>query len=252
MSISKSTLFVFVLVVIVMTLSVTVFRVGRGAGVGKQDSRPSNSKQFQDRTDRFPTVHDDEPEPTDTIKRAKLKKQKERYDKDAPFVHPRPHHTEIAFRPEWQFDFPGLPVAKSDVIVIGQVLNAEAHRSNNKLNVFSNFEIRVDQILKGSRLTAGSVINVQRIGGFVIYPNGQRVLFRLVGTGMPAVQGRYVFFLNVIDDEDYSILTGYELGVEGVVPLDNSPQFQIYQRQTETEFVKALRDVISQAVPQRE
>jgi hypothetical protein len=65
---------------------------------------------------------------------------------------------------------------------------------------------------------------------------------------MPAVGARYIFFLNVVD-EDYSILTGYELGTEGVVPLDNSRQFQVYQGQNEADFLKALRDAVSRSVP---
>jgi hypothetical protein len=135
------------------------------------------------------------------------------------------------------------------VIVIGEVLNAEAHRSENKLNVFSNFQVRVDEVLKGSNLTIGCLINVQRIGAFVKYPNGQKVLFRLVGNGMPAVGARYAFFLNVIDEEVYRIMTGYELG-ESVEPLDYSRQFQVYQGTNETAFLTALRKTISQTVPQ--
>jgi hypothetical protein len=65
---------------------------------------------------------------------------------------------------------------------------------------------------------------------------------------MPAVGARYIFFLNVVD-EDYSILTGYQLGTEGVVPLDNSRQFQVYQGQNEADFLTALRDAVSRSVP---
>jgi len=128
-------------------------------------------------------------------------------------------------------------------------LNAEAHRSENKLNVFSNFEVKVDEVLKGSNLTAGSVINVQRIGGFVNYPNGKKVLFRLVGNGMPAVGSRYVLFLTALD-EDYRILTAYELAPGGVMPLDNSRQFETYQGKSEADFLKVLRETVSQALPQ--
>ena len=135
------------------------------------------------------------------------------------------------------------------MIVIAEVLNAEAHRSENKLNVFSNFEVRVDEVLKGNNLNAGRVINVQRIGGFVKYPDGRKVLFRLSGNGMPAVGGRYAFFLKNLD-EDYVIITGYELGIEGVMPLDNSRQFEHYQRENEADFVNALRDEVSRSLPQ--
>lgn len=250
MHLSKSTYFVFIVVITIMTLSVTVFKPGKGSVTGQQNGRQSRVPLY-DREDRYPVVESEEVEPSDPVKQGKLKRQKQRYDKDSPFSHPGPKDVEVAFLPEWQFDFPALPVAKSDVIVVGEVLNAEAHRSENKLNVFSNFGVKVDEVLKGRNLTAGIVINVQRIGGFVNYPNGKKVLFRLVGNGMPAVGARYVFFLTTLD-EDYRIVTGYELGAEGVMPLDNSRQFQTHQGQNEADFLKALRDAISQALPQQE
>lgn len=247
MQFSRLTYFVLLVVITIMTLSVTVFKSGKSSVTGQQNARQKNVPLYE-REDRYPVVDSEEAEPSDPAKRAKLKRQKERYNKDTPFSHPGPKDVEVAFRPEWQFNFPALPVAKSDVIAVGEVLNAEAHRSENKLNVFSTFEFRLDEILKGNGLTTGSVINVQRIGGVVNYANDRKVLFRLVGNGMPAVGARYAFFLNVLDD-DYRILTGYELGAEGVMPLDNSRQFEVYRGQNRTEFLKALRDAITQAVP---
>ena len=250
MHLSKSTYFVFIVVITILTLSVTVLKPGRGSVTGQQNGRQPRIPLY-DREDRYPIAEAEEVDPSDPVKRAKLKKQKQRYDKDAPFRHPGPNHGEVAFLPEWQFNFPSLPVGKSDAIVIGEVLDAKAHRSENKLNVFSTFEVKVDEVLKGSNLNAGNVINVQRVGGFVNYPNGKKVLFRLVGNGMPAVGARYAFFLKVLD-EDYRILTAYELGVEGVMPLDNSPQFETYNGKNERDFFKILRDAISQAVPHQE
>jgi hypothetical protein len=248
MRFNKTTCLVFVIVVTITTLSVTVFRPGKGSPATQQNMRRT-SLPIYEKEDRYPVVDSDEPEPADAAKKAQLKKQRQRYDKDPPFRHPGPNDTEVAFLPEAQFDFPALPVSKSDVIVIAQVLSAEPHRSENKLNVFSNFEVRVDEVLKGNNLSAGRIITVQRIGGFVKYPDGRKVLFRLMGNGMPAVGGRYAFFLKTLD-EDYSIITGYELGTEGVMPLDDSRQFERYQGENETDFVRALRDAISRPVPQ--
>ena len=243
----RTTAFVFVIVVTVMVLSLTVFKRGKGSANVQQNVSITSKESYQDRRDRYPVVEADETEPNDPVKKAKLKRQKQHYDKDAPFTNPGPKDEELAFRPEWQFNFPGLPVVKSDVIVIGQVLNAEAHRSDNKMNVFSNFEVRVDEVLKGN-VNVGNVITIQRIGGFVKYPGGRKVLFRLSGNGMPGVGARFAFFLNVLD-EDYTILTAYELVADGVVPLDNSTQFQVYKGVSEISFIATLRDAISQAVP---
>ncbi len=243
MQLSKSSYFLLIVVITIMILSVTVPKSGKSS-VNDEQSMGQANVPLYDREDRYPIVEADELEPSDPTKRAKLKRQKQRYDKDAPFRHPGPKDIEVAFLPEAQFNFPALPVAQSDVIVLGAVLNAEAHRSENKLNVFSNFEMKVDEVLKGN-LPVGNVINVQRVGGFVNYANQRKVLFRLVGNGMPAVGARYVLFLRVLDD-DYRILTGYELGAEGVMPLDHSRQFETYYGKNETDFLTALRDAIAQ------
>ena len=248
MQMSKTTYIVFVIVVTIMTLSVTVFRDGKGSATTQQNVRRTTIPIYE-REDRYQVVDFNEPEPTDPVKKAKLKKQQERYDKDAPFGHPGPKDIEVAIIPEMQFDFPALPVSKSDVIVIAEVVKAEPHHSENRMSVFTNFEVRVDEIFKGSNLSAGRIINLQRIGGFVKYPDGRKVLFRLAGNGMPAVGGRYAFFLNSVD-EDYVIITGYELGPEGVMPLDNSRQFERYLGENEDSFVKALRDAVSRSFPQ--
>lgn len=247
LNLNKTTYLLFLIVLTLMVLSVTLSK-REGSATGQQGTETPRAT-YKDRTDRYPVVESDEVEPIDSVKRAKLKQQKQRFDKDAPFFSkPGPEDEEIAFRPEWQFDFPALPVAKSDAIVVGRVLSAEAHRSHNKKNVFSNFQVVPLEVLKGS-LPLKSEITVQRVGGFVKFPNGQKVLFRLSGNGMPATGARYVFFLRVTE-EDYSILTAYELAADGVVPMDNSPQFQVYQGQQEDEFLKTLRDSLSRSIPQ--
>ena len=119
MPISKSTALVFVIVVTIMVLSVTVFRSGKGSANVQQNVRVRNRDGYQDLRDRYPVVEAEETEPNDPVNKNRLKKQKQRYDKDAPFTNPGPKDEEIAFRPEWQFDFPALPIVKSDVISVG-------------------------------------------------------------------------------------------------------------------------------------
>lgn len=248
MYLSKSTFFVLAVVVFVMTLSVTVFRKDKANATSHQQVRQNPKRGYEDKRERYPVAEYDEKEPTDPAKRTKLRLQKKRYDKDAPFTNPGPSDEELAFRPEAQFNFPDFPITKSDVIVIAEVLEGKAHRSENKMNVFSNFEIRVNEVLKGNNLRIGDIITIERVGGYVVYPNGRKVLFRLSGNGMPAVGARYAFFLAVSED-NYTIVTGYELGEEGIKPLDNSQQFQQHYGEPEESFFKKLRNAITE-VPQ--
>ena len=104
MHISKTTYLVFVVVATVMTLSVTVFRGGKGSATPQQDVRRTGVPIYE-RDERYPVVDFNEPEPTDPVKKAKLKKQQQRYDKDAPFSNPGPNDLEVAFLPDGNLIF---------------------------------------------------------------------------------------------------------------------------------------------------
>jgi hypothetical protein len=82
MHVSKTTYLVFVVVATIMTLSVTVFRGEKGSASTQQDVRRT-AVPIYERDERYPVVDSNEPEPSDPVKKAKLKKQQQRYDKDA-------------------------------------------------------------------------------------------------------------------------------------------------------------------------
>lgn len=67
---------------------------------------------------------------------------------------------------------------------------------------------------------------------------------------MPAVGARYAFFLTVNED-NYTIVTGYEQGEEGVKPLDNSQQFQQHYGELDESFIKKLRLKLSHKKAQK-
>ena len=103
---------------------------------------------------------------------------------------------------------------ESEIIAVGTILSAEAHLSESKRNVFSEFTLSVENVLKSTvpGLVPGSVLTIDRVGGHVRYPNGQRVRFRIGGLNMPHVGARYLFFLtSKHNKQDLSIVTAYEL-----------------------------------------
>ena len=155
-------------------------------------------------------------------------------------------HAEILVSSDDLFDFPALPVIQSDLILTGVVGSAEAHLSESKQNVFSEFTVAVDGVLKASKheVTSGSVLTIDRIGGFVKYPNGQKVLFRFSGAYMPKTGARYLFFLNSKNKQDYNILTAYELTATGIVPLDMGSQFLVLEGISETEILQRVRGLL--------
>jgi hypothetical protein len=123
-------------------------------------------------------------------------------------------------------------------------LQSEAHLSEDKLGVYSEFTIRLVEVIKADSSLPRSEMIVERLGGYVRYPDGRKLLYRVGTGGMPRVGARYLFFLKPTPELDYSILTAYEFGDKGVVALDPSPQFEKYDGHAPD----ALRSLVVEAV----
>ena len=210
----------------------------------QQDQAKWKAREEEKRK-HFPTAEFNEAEPTDPLKRAQRKqKQKRKNGMGLVSLNPEPDMGGGLIVPHNQFDFPGLPVEQSPVIVIGDVLQSEAHLSEDKLGVYSEFTIRLVEVIKAESSLPASEMIVERLGGYVRYQDGRKLLYR-VGTGdMPRVGARYLFFLKPTPELDYSILTAYEFGDKGIIALDPSPQFERYERYAPN----ALRSLVVEAV----
>lgn len=247
MHIVRSAFSIFAAVVFTVLISVTLITSQQVQTKPNQESvKGLKVLDHEDLFKRYPTADFNEPLSPDLAKRAALKQRQARYS-EKHFGTPDPKDEAIAYIPEPLFDFPGLPVNESDVIVIGQVASSMAHLSENKHSVFSEFEIRVDEVFKGDGLvTRSSMIIVERLGGFVKYPDGHKLLFFIPGLGMPEVGTRNVFFLKD-HSPGFSVITGYELNPHGILALDQSAQFRQFHGQSEATFLSTLRAAIPKA-----
>jgi hypothetical protein len=154
-------------------------------------------------------------------------------------------------------EVPAIPTSQSDVILIGTVVDSQANLSADKTGVYSEFGIHVEEVLKGIGTSALNypVVTVERFGGAVRFPSGVIQKYRTSGQGMPREGRHYVLFLKKIDqDDDFSILTAYELRGEKIVPLDGSSQqgnerlaFDSYKGVDVISFLRVVRDAISDA-----
>jgi hypothetical protein len=160
---------------------------------------------------------------------------------------------------------PALPASQSDVIVIGQVKSAQAFLSEDKTNVYSEFTVVVDEILKNdssSGVILGNSITTVRNGGGVRFPSGKVIQRGFGGRPFPLTDRRYVFFLNYKNDEqDYPIITAYELRSGAVFPLDGFDidgrllepyaEYQKYKGWDEASFLNKIREAIVQPPNER-
>lgn len=220
-------------------------------GQGKGDSSQKRKAKYED--ERWPAVDYDAPETPDLDKRSKRRVKNTRHDKKFLVTKPSAADGEMNLINDWEVGFPALPVDRSDLVIIGVVTGAQAYLSNDKTGIYSEFLTRVETVLKGDGtfpLTVGGDITVERVGGRVKLPSGHTHQYGISKQGMPKKGGRYLLFLRGNGQEqNFSILTGYELKdgqvfpLDGVDPADGSklPQFAEYEKAEEQTFLNIVR-----------
>ena len=243
------------LVLIALTLSFSLIRRNYffvEAQASRQQpglQKDAKAERYEEAKRHFPAVDYNEANLPDTEENRAKNEKKKRFNNLMKWVSPTPRSyiAENLAIPEGSFNFPALPVASSDIILIGVVGETKARLSENKRNVFSEFAVAVETVFKinDQQTKQGSVITVDRMGGVVTYPNGQKILYRISGMYMPKIGGRYLFFLNSINKHDYGILTAYELTAAGVMSLDMASQFFVWEGKSETELVQELRGLLN-------
>jgi len=143
---------------------------------------------------------------------------------------------------------PALPLGQSNAVLIGSVVASQAFLSDDQTGVYSEFTIRVDDVLKSDSpdLVSGCLVEAERQGGRVRFPSGRTHWYSVDKENMPASGRRYVFFLTGKNPDDgLQILTAYELRDGKIFPLDDLSQFSAYEGKDETNFIKALRMLVA-------
>lgn len=241
--------------VLVVLGAVTVGTVVATFGVPAQDNSARPARQKFDRAEfesQFPVTDINKPGPADPEKRARWQAKGKKY---AGIGLPITERAEvITVNNEWDVGLPALPVAESRLVVIGEVTDAQAYVSDDKDWVYSEFTIRVEEVLKNTgsvALTQGTPLIADRDGGRVRFPSGRTTLQYIRGQGMPRAGRRYALFLTHADRElGAHILTAYELRGGRVFPVDNPaggqhPVATVYKGTDETTFLNDLRTAIA-------
>ena len=127
--------------------------------------------------------------------------------------------------PETHFKKDPMPFEASDAVVVGTVTSGQAYLSNDKRSVYSEFKLRVQEIVKTPgtvSLRADDSIDIQRKGGAIRLRSGKVLVRGALADSMPQVGKRYLLFLKYDQDtNDFGIVTGYQLDGTEVYRLDD-------------------------------
>jgi len=161
-----------------------------------------------------------------------------------------PGNTVAVIHNHWFNNLPALPTAQSSAIVVGEVATAQAYLSEDTKGVSTEFNVKIEEVLKndGSIATSpGNMLTIERLGGRVKLPDGTIGQYWVAGQEMPKVGQRYVMFLKSDSPEQApTILTGYAIRNGLMAPLDEAVgTFQGYQGKAEATFLNELREAIA-------
>jgi hypothetical protein len=234
---------------------------------GQNPKNPSSSQQEKiEAESQFPIADYSAQEPADPVERDKRRTKSEKYN-DSEMGVKQSYEVKVgngvkgdggvtASMLHWASGLSALPVDRSNAVVIGEVVNAKAYLSNDQTGVYSEFTVRIDSILKNDKqitLESGSSIAIERSGGRVKFPSGGISLYFTVGQGMPRIGQRYIFFL-IRTNQDFQILTGYELRSGKVCLLDRPgvghPSME-YEGVSETKILNDVQVAIANPSPSK-
>lgn len=142
---------------------------------------------------------------------------------------------------------PLFPTEESVLIVVGEVVMANAFLSNDRECVYTEFTIRIDELLKNS---SGNVnpkkVIADREGGVVVYPNGQRLLYQSSERGLPSLGSKYLFFL-VQDGQspNYRILTSYDVNGGRIRQMEIGHPLDEFKDASKSTFIEAVRNKVA-------
>ena len=151
----KTSLLTCTLVLTMSVLSLALYaRIGSSSAQGKPQA-PSAEP---------PIADFDAPEPRDKVKRDKRKAKGRKYDKADFPVDPSRGERIQTETSHWFYGLPALPTAQSDVVLIGIVVSADAFLSPDKSGVYSEYSVRIAEVLKtdDATISSNSTVAVER------------------------------------------------------------------------------------------
>lgn len=141
---------------------------------------------------------------------------------------------------------------EAETIVIGKVITQQVFFSKDQRNAYTEFSLAVEQVVKNETsqsIRINDTLTTTRWGGRIQLSSDRVQEWAIRGLGMPMMGNRYLLFLEGHQDEAiFYILTGYELGPEGIKPIDkldeNVLPFSSYKGSDERDFLRIVKNEI--------
>jgi hypothetical protein len=235
--------------VVLITIAVTVGSRGSHSQQGPQPT-PTElpNKEYNDLS-KYAVADYDAPEGRTPGERENRRLVGKRYDGEY-LVQANPHsgdggsvvHDELPRSPL-------LPIAGSDVIIVGKIVDASAYLSNDKGNVYTEFKVYAGEVIKNSasgKIERGAVITTDRQGGMVRYADGRKLIYKNARRKMLWRGGNYILFLaKDRESPNFKIITVYELTDDDFYELNSGKKPDEFKQLSKSDFIERIQTEVS-------
>jgi hypothetical protein len=209
-----------------------------------QSTRTPPANPFGDLS-KYPIADYDAPDPSNPTERNKRKIKSTRYDGLVLVSKKVSSDTTAIIVSDGEKIPLAIPYSDSSLVIVGETLSSNAFLSNDKSGIYSEYSVQIQALIKkdpDKKAKIGETITIDRTGGLVKYPNGQKVLFMNDWQSLPEVGARYIWFLTRDKNQDpnYKIVTAYQIKDGVITALDKFPQFREFNGKNEAEFMKLV------------
>jgi hypothetical protein len=188
----------------------------QGGPPGRAASQGSPRGVSQARAEEDKAVAEEAPEPSDARERAARRAKSARYNtggRDITTLEPGVESFAEHVWPRGEV----IPTAESAAVLTGAVVKVQPYLSGDRSRIYTEIEIRVEEVLKGQAdglLPAADSLVIDRLGGALKLGTGRVVRdeTHVEGLGKTRVGRRYVFFARRVNEAgDLSLIKSYEL-----------------------------------------
>ena len=143
----------------------------------------------------------------------------------------------------------------AQLVVLGTVQGSTGFVSSDRTYVYSEFTIKIDEVIKSDQTRSGlDRVVGERPGATITFPSGHTTHYITKDEGFPKVGIQYMFFLwrpPTETGDHYMIVTGYEFSSDGTVhPLDNRPPFTTFEsKKQESLRAAVLNSMLKKDLP---
>lgn len=243
-------------VVSLALLIITALSLGASDNYGQKDDLQQSEKtptpEVKDTRDlsKYGSIKYDAPQIENVQEWERRRKISQRYDNQGWVIKPVHPNTGGVGKITEDPPPPLFPIDESALIIVGEVEKVTAFLSNDKGGVYSEFTIRVEEILKNEEKRRPKKVIADREGGVVIYSNDQRVMYQSSQQELPLLGSKYLFFLTKDElSPNYVILTSYDLNNNGVRQMEMGRRFDEFKNVSKTAFIEVVRNKIGNHSP---